>query len=95
MTTPVGGLGSMEMPRQKSASPQKFAATSVIKERRGTRSQVQVAQAAGVSQAFLSELENGRKTLTPDTAEKLAPAQLLLDEQLATDRNKQNPRRED
>lgn len=71
-------------------SPQKFVATSSVKERRGTRTQRQISQATGVSQPFLSELETGSKRLTPDTADKLAPAlgttpaQLLLDEQLAT-----------
>jgi transcriptional regulator with XRE-family HTH domain len=70
--------------------PNEFVASSPVKDRRGTLSQVQLAQAAGISQAFLSELETGRKRLTPATAEKLAPplgttpAQLLLDEQLAT-----------
>lgn len=50
-----------------------FVAASVIKERRGNRSQLEIARAAGISQTFLSELENERKRLTPSTAQKLAP----------------------
>jgi transcriptional regulator with XRE-family HTH domain len=90
MTIPVGSLGSIEMPRQQSARPREFVANSVVKEMRGALSQIQIAQAAGISQAFLSELETSHKRLTVATAQKLAPAlgttpaQLLLDEQLAT-----------
>lgn len=90
MTTSAGHVGLVATLRQESARPKEFVATGTVKDRRGTRSQVQLAQAAGVSQSFLSELENGRKRLTPATAQKLAPAlgttpaQLLLDEQLAT-----------
>jgi transcriptional regulator with XRE-family HTH domain len=48
--------------------------TSALKESRGNRSQVEIAQAAGISQGFLSALESGRKRLTPGVAQKLAPA---------------------
>lgn len=44
-----------------------------IRERRGQRSQRKIAREAGVSQSFLSDLENGRKRLTLSTARKLAP----------------------
>jgi transcriptional regulator with XRE-family HTH domain len=69
--------------------PKEFVASSPVKDRRGTLSQVQLAQAAGISQAFLSELETGGKRLTLATAQKLAPAlgttpaRLLRDEQVA------------
>jgi transcriptional regulator with XRE-family HTH domain len=64
-------------------------AASALKVRRGNRSQIEVARAAGISQGFLSELESGRKRLTPGVAQKLAPAlgmsanQLVLAEHLA------------
>jgi transcriptional regulator with XRE-family HTH domain len=63
--------------------------TSPIKEQRGSRSQIEIAQAAGISQGFLSMLESGQKRLTPGVARRLAPAlgtttdQLLLGEHLA------------
>jgi transcriptional regulator with XRE-family HTH domain len=62
---------------------------SALRERRGNRSQVRIAQAAGISQGYLSELEAGSKSLTPAAAQKLAPAlgttvgQLVLREHLA------------
>ena len=49
-------------------------ATSAIRARRGERSQVEIAQEAGVSQGYLSELESGLKPLTPGVARRLAPA---------------------
>ncbi len=61
---------------------------SSIKEQRGGRSQTEIAQFAGISQGFLSELESGQKRLTPGVARRLAPAlgttadQLLLNEHL-------------
>jgi transcriptional regulator with XRE-family HTH domain len=64
-------------------------ASSAIRAWRGYRSQVEIAQAAGISQGFLSELESAHKQLTPGVARRLAPAlgttatQLVLGEQLA------------
>jgi transcriptional regulator with XRE-family HTH domain len=65
-------------------------AASALRERRGDRSQIEIARAAGISQGFLSELESGRKRLTPSVAQRLAPVfgmpanQLMFDEHLAT-----------
>jgi transcriptional regulator with XRE-family HTH domain len=64
-------------------------ATSAIRARRGDRSQVEIAQEAGISQGYLSELESGLKPLTPGVAQRLAPAlgitadELLLSAHLA------------
>jgi transcriptional regulator with XRE-family HTH domain len=64
-------------------------AASAIRAWRGNRSQVEIAQEAGVSQGYLSELEGGLKPLTPGVARRLAPAlgimagELLLAEHLA------------
>ena len=48
--------------------------TSAIRARRGNRSQSEIAQGAGISQGYLSELETGSKRLTLSVARKLAPA---------------------
>jgi transcriptional regulator with XRE-family HTH domain len=64
-------------------------AASAIRAWRGNRSQVEIAQEAGVSQGYLSALESGLKPLTPGVARRLAPAlgimagELLLAEHLA------------
>lgn len=63
--------------------------TSAIRKQRGSRSQLEIAQAAGISQGYLSELETSSKRLTPSVAQKLALAlgtttgQLMLAERLA------------
>ena len=63
--------------------------TSPIRARRGRRSQVEIAQMAGISQGFVSDLESGKKRLTPEVARRLAPAlgttadQLVVAEHLA------------
>jgi transcriptional regulator with XRE-family HTH domain len=60
--------------------------TCTLNVMRGNRSQVAIARAAGISQGFLSELESGRKRLTPSVARRLEPVlgmpanQLLLAE---------------
>jgi transcriptional regulator with XRE-family HTH domain len=64
-------------------------AASAIRAWRADRAQVEIAQEAGVSQGYLSELESGLKPLTPGVARRLAPAlgimagELLLAENLA------------
>ena len=70
------------MPPEESARRTEHVSTSVIRERRGNRSQTEIAQAAGISQAFLSELEGGLKRLTSGTARKLAPVLGTMPDQL-------------
>lgn len=47
---------------------------SAIKRLRGERLQAEVALKAGVTQAALSRLENGERSLSPEMARKIAPA---------------------
>lgn len=61
------------MAPEESAWWHELVPVGAIKEKRGDRSQIQIARAAGMSQGFLSELECGRKRLTLGTAQKLAP----------------------
>ncbi len=73
MVTSVDGAEPLPMPLEESMRWTKPVPVSAIKESRGDRSQREIARAAGLSQAFVSELESGRKRLTPGTAQKLAP----------------------
>ncbi|MDP9476314.1 MAG: helix-turn-helix domain-containing protein [Actinomycetota bacterium] len=72
------------------AAPDAEVPTSAIRDLRGDRPQSEVALKSGVSQAMISELEAGRKQLTPGTAARLAPAlgvtpaELELAEQVST-----------
>ncbi len=72
------------------AAPDAEVPTSAIRDLRGKRPQSQIALKSGVSQAMISELEAGRKQLTPGTAKKLAPAlgvsaaELEIAEQVST-----------
>jgi transcriptional regulator with XRE-family HTH domain len=70
------------MPPEESALRTEHVPTSAIRERRGQCSQTEIAQAAGISQGFLSELESGRKRLTPATAQQLAPVLGTMPDQL-------------
>jgi transcriptional regulator with XRE-family HTH domain len=47
--------------------------TSALKSLRGSRHQLEIARASGVSQGHISEIEAGKKALTPAVAAKLAP----------------------
>jgi transcriptional regulator with XRE-family HTH domain len=47
--------------------------TSALKTLREGRHQTEIALQSGVSQAHISELESGKKSLTPAVAAKLAP----------------------
>lgn len=64
--------------------------TSAIRSLRGSRKQVDIATKAKISQAHLSHLEAGQKSLTDEVAARLAPAlgvtadQLTLAEQVGT-----------
>jgi len=82
MMTPVDSTEALPMPPEETARRTGHVPTSVIRERRGHRSQTEIAQAAGISQAFLSDLERGRKRLTPATAQKLAPVLGTMPDQL-------------
>jgi plasmid maintenance system antidote protein VapI len=82
MMTPVDSAEALAMPPEESAARTEHVPTSVIRERRGQCSQTEIAQAAGISQGFLSELESGRKRLTPATAQKLAPVLGTMPDQL-------------
>jgi transcriptional regulator with XRE-family HTH domain len=89
MTPEVGERTLQNFPEEPAWETEPIPA-SALKERRGKRSQVEIAQAAGISQGFLSELESGRKRLTRSTAQKLAaalettPDHLMLAERHAT-----------
>jgi transcriptional regulator with XRE-family HTH domain len=82
MLTPVDGAEALPMPPDEPAWEAQPILASALKESRGDRSQSEVAQAAGISQGFLSELERGRKRLTPGTAGKLAPVLGIMPDQL-------------
>lgn len=77
------------MSPEEPARRTELVSVSAIRERRGDRSQIQIARAAGISQGFLSELEGGQKRLTLRMAQRLAPVlgttahELLLAEHLA------------
>ncbi len=79
----------LAVPLEEPATGDTPVPTSLLKEQRGNRSQMEIAEAAGISQGFLSELESGQKRLTPGVARRLAPVlgttadQLLLSEHLA------------
>jgi len=105
-----GGVVYTELAETLAALPEKPTETdrpiptSAIRARRGDRSQLEIAKAAGISQGYLSELEVGSKRLTPGVAQKLAPAlgvtvgQLVLGEHLvklnrAATRGKIDPQR--
>ena len=89
MTTPNVGTKIPQMSPDECAWETQSIPASAIRERRGDRSQNEIARAAGISQGFLSELESGQKHLTPGVAQKLAPRlgmsanQLVLAEYLA------------
>lgn len=74
---------------EEPAERDRLIPTSAIRAWRGNRSQLEIAQVAGISQGYLSELETGSKRLTPGAAQRLAPAlgttaeDLLLSEHLA------------
>lgn len=48
--------------------------TSAVRDLRGRRSQEEIALKAGLGQAYLSQIESGRRSLTKDVALKMAPA---------------------
>ncbi len=73
MMTPEANTEALPMTPEVPLRRTELAPVSAIRKRRGDRPQIEVARAAGISQAFLSELEGGRKRLTPGTAQKLAP----------------------
>ncbi len=56
--------------------------TSAIKSLRGNRSQYEVALKAGITQAQLSRLEHGLRSLSPEIARGLGPALGVTGEQL-------------
>jgi DNA-binding XRE family transcriptional regulator len=75
MLTPEVGMKpllqvSADVPEWES----KHIPDSAPKSRRGSRSQSEIARAAGISQGFLSELECGHKRPTSGVAQKLASA---------------------
>jgi transcriptional regulator with XRE-family HTH domain len=70
---PGDDAGALPMPLDVSMRRTVPLSVSAIEERRGNQSQREIARDAGISQSFLSELESGRKRLTPRTARKLAP----------------------
>ena len=82
MMTPLDGAEALPMPPEESTHQTEHIPSSVIRERRGHRSQTEIAKAAGISQGFLSELERGRKQLTLATAQKLAPVLGTMPDQL-------------
>lgn len=60
---------------------------SALKTLRGSRHQTEIALKSGVSQAHISELETGKKWLTPRVSAKLAPVLgCETEELLATER---------
>src|SRR5215210_7894829 len=65
---------ALAAPPEEPARRDRPMPSSLLKEKRGDRSQLEISQAAEISQGFLSELENGQKRLTPDVAQRLARA---------------------
>lgn len=59
----------LEQPYEMGAPPE-----SAIRDLRGRRGQAEVAMKSGLSQQMISELERGTRHLTPEVAQKLAPA---------------------
>ncbi len=73
----LAAILDLEVPARRDSIPQ-----SAIQALRRNRSQVKMAAKADLSQGYLSELESGRKRLTPDVAARLGPALGVTPEQL-------------
>lgn len=55
------------------ATPELEVPVSAIRHMRGDRPQTQISTKTGLSQGYISDLESGKKALTPETAARLAP----------------------